>query len=443
MQQWHRFCGVCCGRRGVQATVRRCIFLSPTPSLLSVCVSCDQEFHKKTKREMSVSSRTASDLCQLAVESKSKAYCPYSHFRVGAALLGTDGQIYTGEGFSHQVTTHTHTHTPRGTRCKSLNLYCVTWLSVVCVFGEEDSSFVSLCFFFVRVGGWDCPWTCVCMYVCMYVCMCAHVWMDGCIQTVSLLAAALVGCNIENASYGLTICAERTAMAKAISSGCTRFHALAVSMYVSPTLVLFFPILQASVFGCVVCLHMWHLLCVVGVLCFSLVRVFARMSSMCRCADTNELNTMPLPFCLGLLALILSLFLPFLTLSTPYRSDGPVEPSPCGSCRQFMVEFGNFPVLLSSEDGSSFRETTSAELLPGSFSLVDAKAPASRKSLKDRRPHLSEDKAELEDASACCSHHIPHKLGGTVATTVTAKQHNEDAEAVEEYTHIVIAANSP
>ncbi|ACL70002.1 cytidine deaminase [Halothermothrix orenii] len=36
------------------------------------------------------------------------------------------------------------------------------------------------------------------------------------------------GCNIENASYGLTNCAERTAIFKAVSEGYTEFEALAV-----------------------------------------------------------------------------------------------------------------------------------------------------------------------------------------------------------------------
>ena len=42
------------------------------------------------------------------------------------------------------------------------------------------------------------------------------------------------GCNIENASYGLTICAERTAIAKAISNGFkskANFIAIAVHVY--------------------------------------------------------------------------------------------------------------------------------------------------------------------------------------------------------------------
>ena len=37
------------------------------------------------------------------------------------------------------------------------------------------------------------------------------------------------GCNIENAAYGCTICAERTAIVKAVSEGATKFTAVAVA----------------------------------------------------------------------------------------------------------------------------------------------------------------------------------------------------------------------
>jgi cytidine deaminase len=40
--------------------------------------------------------------------------------------------------------------------------------------------------------------------------------------------AIVTGCNVENASYGLTICAERVAMFKALSEGHRRFRRIVV-----------------------------------------------------------------------------------------------------------------------------------------------------------------------------------------------------------------------
>jgi len=72
------------------------------------------------------------ELCEKAVRMRARSYVPYSHFRVGAALLGEDGKIYTG-------------------------------------------------------------------------------------------------CNIENAAFTPTICAERTAIFKAVSEGTTKFAAIAIA----------------------------------------------------------------------------------------------------------------------------------------------------------------------------------------------------------------------
>lgn len=46
------------------------------------------------------------------------------------------------------------------------------------------------------------------------------------LETVT--GAIVTGCNIENATYGLTLCAERVAMFKALSEGHRRFRRMAV-----------------------------------------------------------------------------------------------------------------------------------------------------------------------------------------------------------------------
>ena len=88
------------------------------------------------------------------------------------------------------------------------------------------------------------------------------------------------GTNVENASYSLTICAERVALSTAVSDGEREFEAIAV-----------------------------------------------------------------------------------------YTET--VQPStPCGACRQFMAEFGDFKILLVSSSGQ-IHETTVHELLPMEFSAKD------------------------------------------------------------------------
>ncbi len=36
------------------------------------------------------------NIIQKAIEARELAYCPYSNFKVGAAVLFEDGEIYTG-----------------------------------------------------------------------------------------------------------------------------------------------------------------------------------------------------------------------------------------------------------------------------------------------------------------------------------------------------------
>jgi cytidine deaminase len=46
--------------------------------------------------------------------------------------------------------------------------------------------------------------------------------------------AIIEGCNVENASYGLCICAERTAVAAAVAGGRRRFQAIAIATASTP-----------------------------------------------------------------------------------------------------------------------------------------------------------------------------------------------------------------
>ncbi len=85
----------------------------------------------KKQPQPTISAPVRDLLVQAAREAAANAYCPYSHYPVGAALLTLDGQIYTG-------------------------------------------------------------------------------------------------CNVENISYGLSMCAERAAVFKAVNAGCRAFAALAV-----------------------------------------------------------------------------------------------------------------------------------------------------------------------------------------------------------------------
>lgn len=44
----------------------------------------------------------------------------------------------------------------------------------------------------------------------------------------------IAGCNVENSSFGLTICAERTAVCRAIASGYRQFSAICISLPGNP-----------------------------------------------------------------------------------------------------------------------------------------------------------------------------------------------------------------
>ncbi len=57
----------------------------------------------------------------------------------------------------------------------------------------------------------------------------------------------------------------------------------------------------------------------------------------------------------------------FVALAVATQNGG----APCGSCRQTLREFGEDIVVLIADATGAYRETTVAELLPGSFSATD------------------------------------------------------------------------
>jgi cytidine deaminase len=67
--------------------------MAPSIEVLS---SKNKEQVSKTCRDYNISPQHFEELRSRSVDAKAVAYCPYSNFRVGCALLTADGTIVTG-----------------------------------------------------------------------------------------------------------------------------------------------------------------------------------------------------------------------------------------------------------------------------------------------------------------------------------------------------------
>ncbi len=71
------------------------------PGLMITPLSADdQNIHKTGITPGSV---TDEDLIRYSIETQNNTYCPYSHFKVGAALLTANGTVFTGANVENAV----------------------------------------------------------------------------------------------------------------------------------------------------------------------------------------------------------------------------------------------------------------------------------------------------------------------------------------------------
>lgn len=84
-----------------------------------------------------LSGETVRSLCETAVAMRQKSYVPYSHFRVGAALLTEDGRIYTGCNIENAAFTPTNC-AERTAIFKAVSEGCYKFAAIAISGGPED-----------------------------------------------------------------------------------------------------------------------------------------------------------------------------------------------------------------------------------------------------------------------------------------------------------------
>ena len=85
-----------------------------------------------------------SELIQLALEARKKAYTPYSHFKVGAALLGKNGVVYQGCNIENSSYTPTNC-AERTAFFKAVSEGQYEFEAIAIVGGLEDATELEYC----------------------------------------------------------------------------------------------------------------------------------------------------------------------------------------------------------------------------------------------------------------------------------------------------------
>ena len=85
-----------------------------------------------------------SELVKLALEARQKAYTPYSHFKVGAALLTKEGKVYQGCNIENAAYTPSNC-AERTAFFKAVSEGDYNFAAIAIVGGAEDAESLELC----------------------------------------------------------------------------------------------------------------------------------------------------------------------------------------------------------------------------------------------------------------------------------------------------------
>ena len=85
------------------------------------------------------------DLMKQAIEARKKAYCPYSGFAVGAALLCEDGTVYTGCNIENASYSPTNC-AERTAFFKAVSEGKKTFLAIAIVGGAKEAEVLEACY---------------------------------------------------------------------------------------------------------------------------------------------------------------------------------------------------------------------------------------------------------------------------------------------------------